>query len=192
MKIDVTDILNGRVSTLEFEYSDGAPEGSLLRAMLPANVTLPDDGVYVRGRVNDTGGYMSLSCDVTVDYTCPCDRCLEECDFFVEFTFERVISAAASPEDRERLISEDDEEWDGVLDDLIYVSSGCIDFSDDLAEAITLEIPMRHLCEDDCRGLCQICGKKITDDHPGCAPKKEIDPRLAVLQKLLDNYEKND
>ncbi|MBR6806986.1 MAG: DUF177 domain-containing protein [Clostridia bacterium] len=192
MKIDVTDILSGRVSTLDFEYTDGAPNGSLLRSMLPEGVTVDDDGIFVSGRVNDTGGYMSLSCNVTVDYTCPCDRCLEECDFYVDFTFDRVISAAASPEDRERLISEDDEEWDGVLDDLIYVSGGCIDFTDDLAEAIALEIPLRHLCDDDCRGLCQICGKKITDEHPGCTPKKEIDPRLAVLQKLLDKSEKND
>ena len=132
---------------------------------------------------------MSLSCDVTVDYTCPCDRCLEECDYYVEFTFDRVISAAASPEDRERLISEDEEEWDGVTDDLIYVTDGAIDFTADLAEAISLEFPMRHLCDDNCRGLCPVCGKKITDEHPGCEIKKEIAPRLKVLQKLLDSSE---
>ena len=191
MKIDVTEILSGRTHSLEFEYTDGAPEGSLLRDMLPPYVTVPEDGISVRGKVTDTGGYMSLSCDVTVDYTCPCDRCLEECDYYVEFTFDRVISAAASPEDRERLISEDEEEWDGVTDDLIYVSAGTIDFADDLAEAIVLELPMRHLCEDDCQGLCPVCGKKISAEHPACTPKKEIDPRLAVLQKLLDNSEKN-
>lgn len=189
MKIDVTDILNGRVTSLDFEYSESA--GETLTAMLPAGVKIDEDGIFVSGRVTDTGGYMSLACDVTVDYTVPCDRCLDETEFYLEFPFERVISAASSPEDRERIISEDEEEWDGVTDDLIYVSSGSIDFTEDLAEAIALEFPMRHLCEDDCRGLCPVCGKKISDEHPGCTPKKEIDPRLAVLQKLLDNSEKN-
>ncbi len=187
MKIDVTEILNGRANTLDFSYTEGA--GDTLTSMLPAGVSVPEDGIFVEGKVVSTGGYMSLAAEVTVDYTIPCDRCLDETDFYIEFTFERVISAAASPEARERIISEDEEEWDGVTDDLIYVSSGCIDFTDDLAEAIALEFPMRHLCDDDCRGLCQTCGKKITDDHPGCTPKKEIDPRLKVLQKLLENSE---
>ena len=189
MKLDVTDILNGRCSTLDFEYSENASES--LTAMLPAGVTVLPDGIFVDGRVSDTGGYMSLSANVTVDYSVPCDRCLDETDFYLEFTFERVISAAASPEARERIIDEDEEEWDGVTDDLIYVSNGSIDFTEDLSEAITLEFPLRHLCSDDCKGLCPICGKKINDEHPGCTPKKEIDPRLAVLQKLLDNPEKN-
>ena len=190
MKIDVTDILNGRCSTLDFEYSEDA--GEALIAMLPAGITVLPDGIFVSGTVSDTGGYMSLSADVTVDYSVPCDRCLDETDFYLEFTFERVISAASSPEARERIIDEDEEEWDGVTDDLIYVDGGCIDFTDDLSEAITLEMPLRHLCSDDCKGLCPVCGKKISEDHPGCTPKKEIDPRLAVLQKLLDKSEKND
>ena len=189
MKIDVTDILNGRVQTLDFEYSEGVAENSLLASMLPVGVSVIEDGITVRGRVTNTGGYMSLSAEVSVDYTCPCDRCLDECDFFLDFTYDRVVSAASSPEARERLIDEDDEEWDGVTDDLIYVTDGGIDFTDDLAEAIALEFPMRHLCDDECQGLCPVCGKKLGNEHSGCEIKKEIDPRLKVLQKLLENSE---
>ena len=187
MKIDVTDILSGRTSVLEFEYSEGASDA--LAAMLPEGIRICEDGIFVSGRISDTGGYMSLSAEVSVDYTSPCDRCLEEADFYLEFDFDRVVSAAASPEARERIISEDEEEWDGVIDEIVYVSNGTIDFTDDLAEAIALEFPMRHLCDDECKGLCQICGKKINSEHSGCIPKKEIDPRLKVLQKLLDNSE---
>jgi uncharacterized protein len=52
-----------------------------------------------------------------------------------------------------------------------------------------LELPFRHLCRENCRGLCQVCGKKLSDEHPGCEIKKEIDPRLAILQKLLEKPE---
>ena len=189
MKIDVTDILNGRVSSLEFEYKESVDAFSSFSDMLPAGAEIPDDGIFVSGRVTDTGGYMSLEADISVSYTAPCDRCLEESDFVLEFPLDRVISAASSPEARERIISEDEEEWDGVTDDLIYVTDGCIDFTEDLAEAIALEFPMRHLCSDDCKGLCPICGKKISEEHPECKPKKEIDPRLKILQKLLDSSE---
>lgn len=132
---------------------------------------------------------MTLSADITLCYSAPCDRCLEETVFETEFALDRVISSSASPEARERLISEDDEEWDGVTDDLLYVTDGSIDLAADIAEAISLELPMRHLCSDDCRGLCPVCGKKLTDEHPGCEKPKEIDPRLKVLQKLLDSSE---
>ncbi len=189
MKIEVTDILSGRVSFLDFEYSEGPCANVELWNMLPENITIPQDGIKVVGRVNDTGGYMSLSADVTVSYKAPCDRCLEESDFVLEFPLDRVISAASSPEARERIISEDEEEWDGVTDDLIYVTDGKIDFTVDLVEAIALELPFRHLCRENCRGLCQVCGKKLSDEHPGCEIKKEIDPRLAILQKLLEKPE---
>ena len=189
MKIDVTDILNGRTSKLAIDYTDDTAASPVIGELLPPDVLIPEGGVRVCGSVNDTGGYMSLSVQVTVDYTVPCDRCLEVTPFRLDFTLERVVSASSSPEARERLITEDEEEWDGVTDDLIYVSNGTIDFTYDLAEAISLELPMRHLCSEDCRGLCPVCGKKLSDEHPGCEIKKEIDPRLAILQKLLDNSE---
>lgn len=189
MKLDVTEILNGRVPFLDFDFTNGADALEQFADMLPDGITVPSDGISVCGRVSDTGGCMTLSADITVRYLAPCDRCLEESEHCIDFTLDRVITAAASPEARERLISEDDEEWDGVTDDLLYVSEGKIDIAADVAEAISLEIPFRHLCSEDCRGLCQVCGKKLSDEHPGCEKPKEIDPRLKVLQKLLDSSE---
>lgn len=130
---------------------------------------------------------MSLEAEVLVQYTAPCDRCLEETSFSFDFDLYRVVSAAASPEDRERDISEDEEKWDGVTEDLVYVSDGKIDLTADIAEAISLEFPMQNLCSPECPGLCPVCGKKLGDGHDGCETKKEIDPRLAILKKLLEN-----
>lgn len=189
MKLDVTEILNGRVPSLDFEFSSGIDALEQFADMLPCDITVPDGGIDVCGRVSDTGGCMTLSADITVRYLAPCDRCLEVTEHSLEFTLERVISASASPEARERLISEDDEEWDGVTDDLLYVSDGAVDIAADVAEAISLELPFRHLCSEDCRGLCPLCGKKLSEEHTGCEKPKEIDPRLKVLQKLLDSSE---
>ncbi len=42
----------------------------------------------------------------------------------------------------------------------------------------------KPLCKEDCKGLCPTCGKDLNEGPCGC--KKELDPRLAVLAKLLD------
>jgi len=42
------------------------------------------------------------------------------------------------------------------------------------------------LCDEDCKGLCPKCGQDLNQGQCGCVTK-EIDPRLAVLQKFLDS-----
>ncbi len=42
----------------------------------------------------------------------------------------------------------------------------------------------KHLCSEDCRGLCPKCGKDLNEGPCGCG--KELDPRFAALAKLLD------
>ena len=41
------------------------------------------------------------------------------------------------------------------------------------------------LCSEDCKGLCPRCGADL--NLGPCSCKKEVDPRLAVLAKLLEN-----
>ena len=43
----------------------------------------------------------------------------------------------------------------------------------------------RFLCQDDCKGLCPHCGVNL--NHGSCNCKPDTDPRLAVLEQLLDN-----
>ena len=63
------------------------------------------------------------------------------------------------------------------------------DFDRDIIEELSLELPIYHLCNEDCPGLCSVCGKKL-DGACKCSQEKEIDPRLEIFKKLLDNSEK--
>ena len=67
-------------------------------------------------------------------------------------------------EDREALVAEND-----VLD-LFGIAE----------EATVLELPLRMLCREDCKGLCPKCGKDLNQGDCGCK-KTEADPRLAKL-----------
>jgi uncharacterized protein len=50
---------------------------------------------------------------------------------------------------------------------------------------LEMEFPLRFLCKEDCKGLCQRCGKNLNEGECGCETK-EFDPRLAPLKALLE------
>ena len=71
-------------------------------------------------------------------------------------------------------------------EDILTMTNGTVEIDADIVEALVLELPMRHVCREDCPGLCPKCGKRLADGDCGCKNEKEIDPRLKVLQKLLE------
>ena len=75
------------------------------------------------------------------------------------------------------------------MPDYVIVEDGFLDIDEQMKEQLELEFPSRFLCNDDCRGLCQKCGKNLNDGNCGCSTK-EIDPRLMPLQKILDQMKK--
>lgn len=90
-----------------------------------------------------------------------CNRCLEEFETQLEFDFNAQIP-------KEEV--ENDE----------------IDLEDDLWESIRLALPMQLICDEDCQGLCPSCGTNLNNDDCDCY-MHEVDPRLAKLEKLLDD-----
>ncbi|MBN1297720.1 DUF177 domain-containing protein, partial [bacterium] len=60
-----------------------------------------------------------------------------------------------------------------------------IDICRVIAEQIVLQIPMKTLCSDDCKGLCSRCGADLNAGTCGC-DRDSVDPRLAKLKDLLE------
>jgi uncharacterized protein len=53
-----------------------------------------------------------------------------------------------------------------------------------LTTCFILDMEIRFLCREDCKGLCARCGRNLNLGPCGCG--KEIDPIFAVLEQLLD------
>ena len=68
-------------------------------------------------------------------------------------------------------------------DDYIVVENNVLDLDELINEEIQLFLPAKMLCKDDCKGLCQNCGKNL--NYEKCECVKEVDPRLAALADLL-------
>jgi uncharacterized protein len=68
----------------------------------------------------------------------------------------------------------------------VYVLDGDVaDLEPVLRDAVLLEVPLRPLCRDDCRGLCATCGADLNGGpHP--AHDEESSSPFAGLRDLLE------
>ena len=60
-----------------------------------------------------------------------------------------------------------------------------LDLRELVKEQVMLNIQMKPLCDENCRGICPHCGTDLNTDTCNCETKK-IDSRLEVLKKLLE------
>ncbi len=165
MKLDLKPLLRGEVTRLplNFPIEPEAPDG----------VDFVGD-VSVVGEITNRGGYMRLACEVDIPYHGACARCLSPVDGVFTMPFERTVVT-------EGTLSE--EQLEDNVDEYVVVEDGILDIDDAVREAIILTFPMRLLCDEECLGLCPMCGKPRREGECGCV-KKEIDPRWAVLASL--------
>ena len=128
--------------------------------------------VLARGAVRNTADVFVLSGTVSTTLHGPCDRCAREVDKPVEFPLHAVLAAELANDDGE------EDPWLFLLED------GCADLDEIVVTTFVLSMDSKFLCREDCKGLCCRCGKDLNDGPCDCQP--EGDPRLAVLQKLLN------
>jgi len=164
MVLDIGALLRGEKDTVDIDYMIDPPEDF-------------DDihftgKVSVKGRVRNMAGYMTLEVTALLPFSTHCARCCREIVREFRLDFSKCIAG------KNTLQNEDN-------DDYIIIEKNCVDIDPALLEAILLEFPMTFLCKEDCRGLCPKCGKDLNEGDCSC-PKKEIDPRLEILKKLLD------
>src|SRR5919112_562701 len=60
-----------------------------------------------------------------------------------------------------------------------------VDLDEIVREQTLLALPSRHLCREDCKGLCQKCGANLNENQCSCE-QGETDPRWAALADLKD------
>lgn len=141
-------------------------------AYLTVTLTRADKDIDIKGKL-------------TVVSHPTCDRCAKE------YRCERTIPLIAhmtplyeSERQRER------ETEEGVDNELVkddmefsYYEGDRIHLDEIVAEQLVLAEPMKHLCRDDCKGLCQRCGKDLNEGPCGCV-EEHVDQRWAPLKNF--------
>ncbi len=172
MKLDITTIQNGKEREKKFEYAlDPAECDAAVYFGDEVTLTAP---LEVTVTVTDRGEYIGVLADAAVVYEKECARCLAPVECRTECSFERYIPGKGKSSDA----------FDE--DDVITVTDGEIDVDAAICEEAALSLPTIVLCSDDCPGLCPKCGKRLADGDCGCLKVKEIDPRMKIFEKLLE------
>ena len=102
--------------------------------------------------------------------TCLCDRCTREYDCVKLLPLDVTLAA--------------DVEEDEESAEIFPLEGDLLDLDDLLETCFILDMEAKHLCQEDCAGLCDQCGANLNLGPCGC--KAKTDPRLAVLEQLLD------
>ena len=128
--------------------------------------------VRITGEILSRTGIVTLSAEITVEYSATCDRCGEWAVNKYDIPVNYVLVT--------ELAGEDDN------DDILLLNDMKLDIEELTESEVVLNIPTKHLCREDCQGICQNCGKNLNEGPCGCV-SEEIDPRLQVLKDLLEN-----
>ena len=163
MKIDISDLLRKKIIKknidLCFEedcFYDGKEE---IKFLSP---------IEVKGTLSILENELSLNATAKVKIELNCSRCLEKFDRDMEIHIDEKFS-------------NDDANKD---DDCIFIDSDVIDITEIIENNIILYLPIRRLCSESCKGLCQECGTNLNHSSCNCGDE-EIDPRLAKLKELF-------
>ena len=98
-----------------------------------------------------------------------CGRCLSPVQELVNIEFGEIVYADGKEEDY----------------DLIAEPEGEIfDMEEFLENLLVLKLPMKFLCDENCKGLCPICGTNLNTSECDCE-EHQIDERFAKLKDLL-------
>jgi len=132
--------------------------------------------VDVAGSIRRYGQSLSFTGRFSTVMATTCGRCLEDAQLPVAADFSyTLLPATGTGKDEVELQTEDLE--------IVYYDGEVIDLDPMIAEQIILQIPMKVLCGESCRGLCPQCGANL--NMGGCDCRKDfIDPRWAALKKI--------
>lgn len=134
----------------------------------------------------DQGTTVVLNVTVTSTLEMPCSRCLEPFAVPVHAQVEtRFVPAGDLAKVTAETVRSGEIEDDVADQDLGLAEyrDETIDLGQVVREQFVLALPMKPLCQDECRGLCPVCG--TNRNREACECKQEwVDPRLAALADL--------
>ena len=138
--------------------------------IVPCNeLDISSDGTLYLGDAKVEGKLVFLGEDyvtegaITIRKSFLCDRCLKEVEKEVKIDFSEKFSREES-------------------DDSTLFTGDEIDLTEVVRDIVLAAEPISHLCKEECKGLCKICGKDLNEGECGC-DRFIADPRFSILQE---------
>jgi uncharacterized protein len=164
MKVDISDILKVNGASLDVDREE----------VLKGFDELEDDFVIdmpvkLKCRFTNMGDIVKMDGRLKVDYLVKCSRCLKDVRSSLEVDLEEEFAREGQIEDEDCYVYSDKV----VLLDKV------------LKDNIILNLPTRHMCRVDCKGLCPKCGAELNTKRCSCN-EEEMDPRMEALKNFFN------
>lgn len=162
MKINIQTLINK--DQLGFE------EETPVSLKVGLATTKTDYMTKVYGQVTKNGDLYTVEGFVDVDLKLLCDRCMSEFIYPIHAPLYCQFTSNDEKVDEE--------------EDIKKISKSSIDLSEDILQTIVMNLPMKVLCQEDCKGMCKSCGANFNKGICSCDPS-DIDPRLEGLKDIF-------
>ncbi|MBQ2745649.1 MAG: DUF177 domain-containing protein [Lachnospiraceae bacterium] len=134
-------------------------------------------------------GVVMIESVIDIDLCIPCDRCLDDVRTNIIIQTSREVnlgetdsSGRGSYED-----SMPDVEDDSFLDEADFIDGTEFDTTKFAYGEILVNLPMKVLCSESCKGICNRCGTNLNHESCGC-DTTELDPRMAKALEVFNNF----
>ena len=164
MRLDLNPILHRPGEKIPFQVELDFSDVDFF-GQTPASTAL-----CLEGTVRNAAGALTVEALLSGQLEWVCDRCGKP--------FAETLSLPVNTLLAEELADEENE------GEIVLIDDGRLDVEELARTAFILGMDTKHLCREDCAGLCSRCGADLNEGP--CSCEKEGDPRLAALRRLLD------
>jgi len=166
MKIDVSDLFKNKSTqkTIDLEIElEGFNYGYEYIPVI--------NPIKFKGVLDLLGDMLKLKGCISGTIELTCSRCL------VKFPQDLNIEVNEKLSDDTEAVDKDEE--------VVFIDSDTLDITEIVVNNIILSLPIKRLCKENCKGLCQQCGTDLNSSSCNCE-RNDIDPRLAKLKDFFD------
>jgi uncharacterized protein len=145
----------------------------------PAELGLPSefrDGVDIAATLEKTSRQLLLRASVSTTAEVECDRCVAPLRESLGSGYQMYYVWEESEAER----------IDPSEVQVMLPGQTVIDMSDDVRQTVLLALPLKHVCREDCRGLCPRCGRNLNEGSCDCKDTP-VDGRWDKLKELQNN-----
>lgn len=166
VKVDISDIVKTDGAIIEIELVE-----KLKSLNFEAGSVTFNSPVRLAGRLMNVSGIISLKGYAETEYEVECYRCLKNLNRNIKVKLEEEF-VSTKKDDGEAVYTYD---------------SNLLDLDKVVVDSILLNLPLRQLCNEACKGFCPNCGTNLNEGSCSCKDEK-INPQM---EKLKDFFKFN-
>ena len=172
MKISIKDITSLADQTKKFSGACDMQTFSYLGSDFSINHIEPFE--VVLSMIGNGKLHITFGTEATISGAC--DRCLTEVTFKIPVSVDETVQ-----------VSEGQVVTDNDIGPYPCVDGEEIDVDELILNEILVNFPAKILCQDDCKGICPVCGKNRNIEACGC-DDTVLDPRMAQFLDVFNSF----